>query len=64
MSFKRMTSSSPILNPYASAVPFLPVYIDTKNRYKMDFLTIKQYLISIFPLTVKRSCLNIISLKR
>ena len=38
--------------------------IDTKNRCKMDFLTIKQYLISISPLTVKKSCLNFISLKR
>ena len=43
---------------------FLPVYIDTKKRYKMDFLTIKQYLISISPLTITRSCLNFISLKR
>ena len=43
---------------------FLPVHIDTKNRYIMDFLAIKQYLISISPLTVKRSCLNCILLKR
>ena len=41
---------------------FLPVHIDTKNRYKKHFLTIKQYLSSISPLTVKKSCLNFISL--
>ena len=51
-------------NSYVSAVLFLPVHIDTKKRYKTDFVTIKQYLISIFPLTVKKSCLNFISLKR
>ena len=43
---------------------FLPVHTDTKNRYKIYFLTIKQYLISISPLTVKRNCLNFILLKR
>ena len=44
-----------ILNTYAFAVPFFASPYRYKNRYKMDFLTIKQYLISISPLTEKEA---------
>ena len=55
-------------NPYVSAVTFFAspntdTDVDTKTAIKWIFLTIKQYLISISPLTVKKSCLNFIPLK-